>query len=54
MNKPMTLQQLTNNIKADVRGLTTGTLSKVMQSARIRVQLCIPNNGGHLDDIFDK
>ena len=30
VNKSKTLQQLKNNIYADVKGLTTGTLSKVI------------------------
>ena len=51
MNKPKTMQQLKNNIHADIRGLTTGTLSKVMQSVQIRMQLCIQENGGYLPDI---
>ena len=48
------LQQIKNDIYADIWGSTTGILSNVMQSARIRVQLCICENGGHLQNIFRK
>ncbi len=32
MNKPKVLQQLEDNIRADIKGLNIGSLSKVMQS----------------------
>ena len=37
MNKSKTLQHLKNNIHADRRVLTTGSLSKVMQSVQIKM-----------------
>ena len=35
-NKPKTLQQIKHNIYEDIRGLTTRTLSKILQSIRVQ------------------
>ena len=52
VNKPKTVEQIKNNIQADIRGLNIGTLSKFMQSAWIRVHLYIHENGNHLQDMI--
>ena len=41
MNKPKVLQQLEDNIRADIKGLNIGSLSKVMQSTPNTVQISI-------------
>lgn len=53
-NRPRTIQDLKNNIHAEIEAITGDTLRKVMANLRVRAEDCIANNGGHLKDIIYK
>lgn len=50
-NKPKTLDELKNNIRAEIAAISPATLANVMQNAKKRAEFCLRNNGGHLIDI---
>ncbi|KOC59803.1 hypothetical protein WH47_10771 [Habropoda laboriosa] len=51
VNKPRTIEQLKENIRAEIRELMPDTLTKVMANVLKRAQLCDTENGGHLCNI---
>lgn len=52
VNKPATIEQLKDNIRAEIRELQPAILRKVMDNALKRATLCETANGGHLKDII--
>lgn len=52
INKPRTLAQLKENIRAEIRALQPDTLTRVMENAIKRAQLCEAENGAHLRDVI--
>ncbi len=52
INKPHTIQQLKDNICAEIRGLQPELLSAVMENAVERARLCEAENGEHLSCII--
>ena len=52
VNKPQTLQQLKNNIRAEIRALEPETLRGVMENALKRAHLCEAENGRRLRDLI--
>lgn len=50
--KPQTLQQLKNNIRAEIRALEPETLRAVTENALKRARLCEAENGHHLQDVI--
>ncbi|KOC62997.1 hypothetical protein WH47_02446, partial [Habropoda laboriosa] len=51
LNKPRTIEQLKENIRAEIRELMPDTLTKVMANVLKRAQLYDTKNGGHLCNI---
>ena len=51
VNKPQTIQQLKDNIRAEIRALQPETLTAVMENSVEKAHLCEAENGGHLHDI---
>lgn len=51
-NNPRTLQQLKHNIRQEIEDLTPNVLTRVMEHAVKRAQLCIAVRGGHLTDVI--
>ena len=47
-----TIQQLKDNIWAEIRGLAPETLHLVVENALERAQICERENRGHLRDLF--
>jgi len=52
INKPHTIQQLKDNICAEIRGLQPELLSAVMENAVERACLCEAENGGQISCSF--
>ena len=52
VNKPQTLQQLKNNIRAEIRALEPETLRGVMENALERARSCEAENGRRLRDLI--
>ena len=52
INKPHIIQQLKDNICAEIRGMQPELLSAVMENAVERARLCEAINGGHLSSII--
>jgi len=52
VNKPKTLQQLKENIRAEIRALGPDILTRVMENVLERAKLCEAENGGHLRDVI--
>jgi hypothetical protein len=50
VNKPRTLEQLKENIRAEIRALEPQTLTNVMNNAIERARLWVAANGAHLKD----
>ena len=50
-NNPNTIQELKNNIRAEMETISPETLANVMENASKRSRFCLTNNGGHLIDI---
>ena len=54
-NRPRTLCQLKNNIRAAIADIsTTDMLEKVDRNFKIRLSQCIDEDGGHLRDVVFK
>ncbi|KOC71363.1 hypothetical protein WH47_05245, partial [Habropoda laboriosa] len=51
VNKPRTIQELKENIRAEIRRLGPKTLRAVMENAVERACTCEQENGGHLRDV---
>ena len=54
INKPNTLQELKNNIIAEINGITPDILQNVMENTVKRIRMCFVNDGKHLEDIIFK
>ena len=54
VNKPRTVEELKDNIRAEIAAIATEMLAKTMESASKRVQNVINARGGHLRDIIFK
>lgn len=52
VNKPQTIQQLKQNIYAEIRNLQPETLRSVMENALQRANICQQENGNHLNDVI--
>ena len=52
VNKPQTIQQLKQNIHAEIRNLEPETLRSVMENALERANICQQENGHHLQDVI--
>jgi hypothetical protein len=52
VNKPRTLEQLKENIRAEIRALELQILTNVMNNAIERARLCEAVNGAHLKDVI--
>ena len=50
-NKPKTLDELKDNIRAEITAISPEMLANVMENARKRAEFCIRNEGGHLIDV---
>lgn len=51
INKPRTIQELKENIRAEIRRLGPETLRTVMENAVERACICEQENGSHLRDV---
>ncbi|KOC63049.1 hypothetical protein WH47_04903 [Habropoda laboriosa] len=51
VNKPRTIQELKENIRAEIRRLGLETLRTVVENAAERACICEQENGGHLRDV---
>ena len=54
INKPNTLQELKNNIIAEINGITADVLQNVTENTVKSIRMCIVNDGKHLEDIIFK
>lgn len=52
INKPQTIQELKQNIQAEIRNLEPETLRAVMENAVKRANFCLQENGHHLRDVI--
>jgi hypothetical protein len=52
VNKPRTLEQLKENIRAEIRVLEPETLTNIMNNAIERARICEAANGAHLKDVI--
>lgn len=50
-NKPKTIEELKDNIQAEMAAISPEMLENVMENAKKRAHYCIKNKGGHLVDI---
>lgn len=53
-NNPKTLDELRNNIRAEIAAISPEMLTNVMTDAKKRAKFCIRNKGGHLIDVIFK
>ncbi|PNF17846.1 hypothetical protein B7P43_G05717 [Cryptotermes secundus] len=51
-NKPRTLQDLKDNISAEIRNITEETLQRVTANMQMRVEACLLENGGHFQHLL--
>jgi hypothetical protein len=55
VNRPNTMQDLKDNIRAEIARIPQHTSRKVMHSVRQRVEFCLESGGAHLSNtIFRK
>jgi hypothetical protein len=55
VNRPNSIQNLKDNIRADMTRIPQDTLRKVVHSVRRRVEFCLESGGAHLSDtVFKK
>jgi hypothetical protein len=54
VNRPHTIQDVKDNIRAEISQIPQNMLQKVMNSVRWRVELCLNSGGAHLSDIISK
>jgi hypothetical protein len=50
-NKPKTIEELKNNIRAEIAAISPETLANTMANAEKRAHFCLSNKGGHLIDV---
>jgi len=50
-NKPKTIEELKNNIRAEIAAISPETLANTMENAEKRAHFCLSNKGGHLIDV---
>jgi hypothetical protein len=54
VNRPQTIQDVKDNIRAEISQIPQNMLQKVMNGARRRVELCFNSGGVHVSDVIFK
>jgi hypothetical protein len=54
VNRPHTIQDVKDNIRAEISQIPQNMLQKVMNSVRRRVELCLNSGGARLSDVIFK